>query len=150
VTKAICESVTDLFERITRTDDAFRPSPTASIRVWYSRISPQRKLHINGKQPSRNSFPSTTGQCRSECIRRRWIHHERYQDWETAGRIHEPIGNEQRSSHGWHELSLTFEGDEGMCCREICRESRLLRIRTWLICSHVTYYCLLSCPKLPF
>jgi hypothetical protein len=150
VTKAIRESVTDLFERITRTDDAFCPPSTASIRVWHSRISPQRKLQINDKQPSRNSFPSTTGQCRPECIRWRPIHHERHQNWETAGRIHEPIGNEQRSSNGWHELSLTSEGDRIMSCLGISRERRLLRIRTSLVCSHETYYCLLSCPKLPF
>ena len=127
VAKAIHESVTDLFQRVASTDDAFRPPPTASICIWHSRISPRCKLHVNDKQPSRNPFPSAAGQCRSECIRWRWIHHEWHQDRETAERVHEPIRNEQRSSYGWHELSLRSGGDQRMTCREIRRERRLLR-----------------------
>lgn len=134
----------DLFNRIACTDDAFCPPTTASIRVWHSQISPRRKLHVNVEQPSRNSFPSTTGQSRSECIRWRWIHHERHQNWETAERIYEPIRNEQRSSSGWYGLSLKSEGDRRMRCRGIRRKRRLLRIWTWLTCPHEIGHCLLG------
>ena len=150
VTGAIHEAITDLLERVTPTNDAFRPSSTASVRVRYSRVSPWCKLHLNVKQPSRNSFPPTAGQCRSECIRWRWIHHERYQDREATGRIHEQVGHEQRSSHGWHELSLMTEGGQRLSCRGICWERRLLHNWKWLTCPHEISHYLLDCSKLTF
>lgn len=126
--KPLVRIMTDLLVRIASANDAFRPPPTSSLRVWYSRISPRSRIHIVVGQPSRNTVSPTAGQCRAEYVRWRWIHHERHQDWEAAKRIHEPIRNEQQSPSRWHELSLTSEDDQKMTCRRICRKGTALHL----------------------
>jgi E3 ubiquitin-protein ligase CCNP1IP1 len=62
------QNLTNIRRRTTCTDDAFCPSPTASIGIRYSRIPPGTGLHAF-KHSCWNSIPSTAGKPRPECVR---------------------------------------------------------------------------------